>query len=228
MFGYCGNLDIRPFASSVFPAPRKLRVLLPQGYRTNRAQHYPALYLNDGQNLFDACTSIFGNGEWRVDEAVATLVAEKRIAPLIVVGVDTGGRQLRPREYLPWPDETLKPEVPDPQGRFYPKFLLDEVVPYVENHYRVLPGAEHRAIGGSSYGAGIALYTVIQRPGSFGGLLLEIISFGTIGSGCCTSILAPDRGRISGMKTTLGIGARCSVVRDDFTAANTLAIRTSP
>jgi enterochelin esterase-like enzyme len=58
-------------------------------------------------------------------------------------------------------------------GKLYPRFLLDEVVPYVENHYRVMPGAANRALGGSSYGAGIAFFTVINRPGSFAALLLE-------------------------------------------------------
>jgi enterochelin esterase-like enzyme len=68
---------------------------------------------------------------------------------------------------------SLKPPVEDPQGSLYPRFLLDEVVPFIESRYRTLPGAAHRVLGGSSYGAGIALYTVIQRHGSFDGLMLE-------------------------------------------------------
>jgi enterochelin esterase-like enzyme len=127
----------------------------------------------NGQNLFDTRTSIFGNDEWRVDETVSSLIEQGSIPPLIVVGVDNGGRRLRPKEYLPWVDKTLQPPVPDPQGSLYPRFLLDEVVPYVENRYRTLSGAERRVLGGSSYGAGIALYTLIRRPGSFDGLLLE-------------------------------------------------------
>src|SRR5262249_36959114 len=120
-----GDLEIRPFSSAVFPGSRNLRVLLPQRYRTSPTQHYPVLYLNDGQNLFDTCTSIFGNNEWRVDEIVSRLSEEGTITPLIVVGVDNGGRQLRAKEYLPWGDETLHPPVSDPQGALYPKFLLD-------------------------------------------------------------------------------------------------------
>jgi len=157
----------------VFPTPRALRILLPRGYRTNLNQRYPVLFLNDGQNLFDACTSIYGNEEWRVDETVAELIEQRRIAPLIVVGVDNGGRSLRGAEYLPWGDDTLQPRVTSPQGTLYPRFLLDEVVPFIEQHYRILAGPGSRALGGSSYGAGIALFAVIERPGAFGGLLLE-------------------------------------------------------
>lgn len=170
-----GDLEIVPFVSKVFPAPRSLRILLPVGYRLpeNRKRRYPVLYLNDGQNLFDVCTSVFNREEWQVDEIVGELVAKGKLEPLIVVGIDNGGRRLRPREYLPYVDETLSPPEPRPQGKLYPHFLLEEVVPYVEKRFRVLRGPENRVLGGFSYGAGIALFTVIDRPGSFGGLLLE-------------------------------------------------------
>jgi enterochelin esterase-like enzyme len=170
-----GDLEIVAFHSNIFPAPRSLRILLPAGYRrsSNHERRYPVLYLNDGQNLFDVCTALNGREEWRVDETVDGLTAQGKIKPIIVVGIDNGGRQLRPKEYLPYADDTLTPPEPDPKGRLYPGFLLDEVVPFVERHYRVLPGARHRVLGGSSYGAGIALYTVMKRPQSFAGLLLE-------------------------------------------------------
>jgi enterochelin esterase-like enzyme len=170
-----GDLEVVPFQSTTFQTTRNLRVLLPSGYRSasNRKRRYPVLYLNDGQDLFDVCTSIFNREEWQVDETVTRFVAEGKIPPLIVVGIDNAGKRLRPKEYLPYVDETLAPPESDPQGKLYPQFLLDEVVPFVESHYRVLPGAANRALGGSSYGAGIAFYTLIARPGSFAGLLLE-------------------------------------------------------
>lgn len=170
-----GDLEIIPFASKVFPAPRNLRILLPAGYRlpANRERHYPVLYMNDGQNLFDVCTAIYNREEWRVDETITELTASGKLDALIVVGIDNGGRRLRPKEYLPYVDETLSPPEPHPEGKLFPRFLLDEVVPFVEAHYRVLSGPRFRVLGGSSYGAGIALFTVMNRPGSFAGLLLE-------------------------------------------------------
>lgn len=170
-----GDLEIVPFVSKIFPTPRSLRILLPAGYHlpANRTRHYPVLYLNDGQNLFDVCTAIFNREEWRVDETVGELVAGGKLDPLIVVGIDNGGRRLRPKEYLPYVDETLSPPEPHPEGNLYPRFLMDEVIPFVEKRYRVLHGPQNRVLGGSSYGAGIALFTVMDRPGSFAGLLLE-------------------------------------------------------
>jgi enterochelin esterase-like enzyme len=168
-----GDLETVPFQSKVFGNTRMLRVLLPPGYRIQGSRQYPVLYLNDGQNLFDVCTSTFNREEWRVDETVAALIAAGEIEPIIVVGVDNAGRRLRPREYLPYPDDTLSPPEPQPQGKQYPRFLLDEVIPFVENRYRIRHGAANRVLGGSSYGAGAALYAATARPGSFAGLLLE-------------------------------------------------------
>jgi enterochelin esterase-like enzyme len=170
-----GDLEIVPFTSKVFPTTRNLRVLLPPGYRLskNHAHRYPVLYMNDGQNLFDICTSIFQPEEWQMDEAIAALTTSGKIPPLIVVGIDSAGKRFRPKEYLPYVDEFLKPPEPDPQGKLYPSFLMDEVIPFVEKRYRVLQYPANRALGGSSYGAGAALYAAIQRPGAFGGLLLE-------------------------------------------------------
>jgi enterochelin esterase-like enzyme len=170
-----GTLDIVKFDSKVFGNTRMLRVLLPSGYRLpmNSNHRYPVLYLNDGQNLFDVCTSIVNREEWRVDETVEALVTAREIPPIIVVGMDNAGHALRPHEYLPYPDDTLSPPDPNPQGKKYPQFLLDEVVPFIEDHYRVRGGPGNRVLGGSSYGAGAALYAAIARPGSFAGLLLE-------------------------------------------------------
>jgi enterochelin esterase-like enzyme len=168
-----GDIETAPFQSKIFGNIRMLRVLLPPNYHLSGNRRYQVLYLNDGQNLFDICTSIFNREEWRVDETVDALIAEGKIRPIIVVGIDDAGRRLRSREYLPYPDDTLLPPEPNPQGKQYPLFLLDEVIPFVESRYRIQTGPANRVLGGSSYGAGAALYTAIARPESFAGLLLE-------------------------------------------------------
>jgi len=169
------HIRLHEFRSQIFGNTRTLRVLLPAGYdeQPNAARRYPVLYLNDGQNLFDAPTSLFNPIEWQVDETVAQLLEQQRITPLIVVGVDNAGKQARAVEYLPYPDEYLRPAVPSPQGRQYPDFLIGEVMPFINQTYRTQTGPEATGIGGSSYGAVAALYTVINRPGVFGRLLLE-------------------------------------------------------
>jgi predicted alpha/beta superfamily hydrolase len=140
---------------------------------TSAVNATPVMYLNDGQNLFDACTSIFNALEWRVDEAATALIRSGKIPALIIVGIDNAGKRDRPREYLPYPDDTLTPPVLDVRGKDYPKFLLDEVMPFINREYRTDPDPARTGLGGSSYGAGIALYTVMRHPGRFGKLLLE-------------------------------------------------------
>lgn len=169
------QLRLHEFRSDVFANTRTLRVLLPPGYDEPRhaAQRYAVLYLNDGQNLFDASTSLFNPVEWQVDETVSRLVAANRIAPLIVVGIDNAGKRERPAEYLPYPDEYLRPAVSSPYGRKYPDFLVDEVMPFINRTYRTQTGSKATGVGGSSYGAVAALYTVMHRPRVFGQLLLE-------------------------------------------------------
>lgn len=150
-----------------------LRVWLPPDYKLLRTRRYPVLYLNDGQNLFDACTSIFNGQEWRVDETATELIQGQKISPLIIVGIDSAGKRDRPKEYLPFPDDTLRPPVSDVHGKDYPRFLLEEVMPFINHAYRTDPDPVKTGLGGSSYGAGIALYAVMARPGTFGRLLLE-------------------------------------------------------
>jgi predicted alpha/beta superfamily hydrolase len=170
-----GELRLHRVRSRVFDNVRTLRVLVPDGYGAaeNRKRRYPVLYLNDGQNLFDATTSVLNPMEWRVDETVRTLVTVGRIPPMIVVGIDSAGRQGRFREYFPYVDEYLRPPEPDPQGKRYPAFLVDEVIPFVETRYRVQRDPASRGLGGSSAGALAAMYAVVTRPGVFGRLLIE-------------------------------------------------------
>jgi predicted alpha/beta superfamily hydrolase len=92
---------------------------------------------------------------------------------LIVVGIDNAGRRGRFNEYFPYVDQYLRPPDPDPQGKRYPEFLVDEVLPFVEARYRILREAKSRGLGGSSAGALAAMYTVVARPGVFARLLIE-------------------------------------------------------
>ena len=166
-----GDLRIHPFHSRIYRNDRFLRVWLPPGYddAQNAARQYPVLYLNDGQNLFEPATS-FNGVEWQVDETADRLIREQVIAPMIIVGIDNTGKD-RLREYMP--HRSFQPIMLRVQGTRYPSFLIKEVMPFVERHYRVAPGPRNSGLGGSSLGALIALYTVAVSPEIFGRLLLE-------------------------------------------------------
>jgi len=169
--GAVGDLRLHEFHSRVFRNTRFLRVWLPPGYEDaeNSQRYYPVLYLNDGQNLFEAAVS-FGGVEWQVDETAERLIRESAVPPMIVVGLDNAGKD-RLREYMP--HRSMNPVILRAQGRRYPDFLMKEVMPFIEQTYRVATSPENTGLGGSSLGALIALYTVMAQPGVFGRLLLE-------------------------------------------------------
>jgi predicted alpha/beta superfamily hydrolase len=169
--GATGDLRLHEFRSRIFKNTRFLRVWLPPGYDNaeNGERHYPVLYLNDGQNLFESSTA-FGGVEWGVDESADRLIREGAVPPMIIVGLDNTGKD-RVREYMP--HRSMHPMMLRVLGRHYPDFLIKEVMPFVENTYRVATSPENTGLGGSSLGALIALYTAIARPGVIGRLLLE-------------------------------------------------------
>jgi len=166
-----GDLRLHQFHSRIFHNTRFLRVWLPPAYDdpANAGRRYPVLYLNDGQNLFEAETSFTGV-EWQVDETADRLIREGAIPPIIIVGIDNAAKD-RIREYMP--HRSLHPMMLRVQGSRYPSFLIKEVMPFVARSYRVASGPENTGLGGSSLGALIALYTARVRPWVFGRLLLE-------------------------------------------------------
>lgn len=170
-----GELEIITINSNVFHNIRNLRVWLPANYfaPVNRNKHYPVLYMQDGQNLFDEATAF--NHEWRFDESVQFLTGSMRIGPMIVVGIDSTPR--RANEYLPYPDpdnkELGKFETQDVHGKQYGDFVINEVMPLIQKKYRVLTGRHNTGLGGSMYGGAVALYTVLTYPGVFGKALIE-------------------------------------------------------
>ena len=173
------EMRILTLESKIFNNSRKIRILLPPDYSKpqNSKHFYPVLYLNDGQDLFDARDSMFTGKEWHVDETVYDLISRGEIEPIIVVGIDNPGKSMRPNEYLPWEDIYLSPPMPNPHGSLYPEFLEKEVIPLVETKFRVSAVRLNRALGGSSYGGLITLYSAIEKPKLFGRLLIESPSF---------------------------------------------------
>jgi predicted alpha/beta superfamily hydrolase len=164
-------VDVHHIESIFLRVRRRITVMRPHVRDRQAAQEPSAvLYLNDGQNLFDPARAFAGN-TWRVAETVNWLAGERRIPPILVVGIDHGEVR-RAREYLPVEDER-NPFARRPLGRQYVEFVTREVVPFVERTYQVSRRTSARAFGGSSYGAVAALLAVLERPGTFGRLLLE-------------------------------------------------------
>ncbi len=154
--------------SQVFDNERTIRVFLPSQHSPD--QPLGVLYLNDGQNLFTA-DSVGSPVKWRVAQIADSLIRSGVIEPVIIVGIDHMGIN-RGKEYLPYPNE-FDPATLDVQGKLYPRFLTEEVIPAINRRYNVLNDPAHTGLGGSSYGGIATLYAAATTTDVFGHLLVE-------------------------------------------------------
>jgi len=218
-----GWLEIIPFESKIFHNTRMLRVLLPANYLSphNASRSYPVLYMQDGQNLFDEATA--AHGEWQMDDTIEHLVGAFKIPPMLIVGIDNAGEN-RASEYLPYPDpyntgDKYAADAKSVQGKEYARFLLTEVMPFIEKHYRVSHGPLNTGLGGSSYGADAALYTALVYPGIFGHILLESP---VLGVGDDQLLKDTQKARLTPEKMYIGIGTNEAGKDDPKRAADTV------
>lgn len=166
-------VTIEAFASK-HVKPRKVTIWLPGDYDAKRGQRFPVLYMHDGQNAFDAKTSYAG--EWGVDEAITRLSRRGDMRSTIVVGA--WNTDLRYREYFPTkvyahltPAYRALVDEQDKEpmlGDQYLAFLVEELKPYVDAHFRTLKGPEDTSMMGSSMGGLISLYAIGEYPQVFG------------------------------------------------------------
>ena len=142
---------------------RDIIVYLPPGYEQQDAGHFPVLYMQDGQNLFDGETSFIRGMDWHVGQTADELIRAGRVEPVIIVGVYNTGKS-RIREYTP----TRAPKLGGGGANRYGKFLLKELIPFVRAAYRVDSAPESAGIAGSSLGGLLSLYLGLKMARVFG------------------------------------------------------------
>jgi len=150
------------FRSRFLRNQRDLVVYTPPGYADQTARRFPVLYLQDGQNLFDGATSFIPGQDWHVGRTADAAIDDRAVEPLIIVGIYN--TRARVSEYTP----THVPKLGGGRADRYAKFLIEEVKPFVEREYRVLPGSLHAGIGGSSLGGLVSLYLGLKHSAIFG------------------------------------------------------------
>lgn len=159
------------FHSRFLPDDRDITIYLPPEYEGNPSAHYPALYMQDGQNLFDAGTPVdfyVRRSTWQMAETADAAIAAGEIEQILIIGIsNTGHRRLA--EYTPTSDWKLGGGEADKYGRL----LVEELLPFIAAHYRVRPGAANTGLGGSSLGALAALYLGLKYPEAFGRLTVH-------------------------------------------------------
>jgi predicted alpha/beta superfamily hydrolase len=150
------------FQSRFLRNQRDLIVYTPPGYLEESQRHFPVLYLQDGQNLFDGATSFIPGQDWHVAQTADGCISALAVEPLIIVGMYN--TKARVREYTP----THVPKLGGGRADRYAKFLIEEVKPFVDREYRALSGSRHTGIGGSSLGGLVSLYVGLTHPAIFG------------------------------------------------------------
>jgi enterochelin esterase-like enzyme len=152
----------KKFESKLLGNFRTIIVYLPPGYETEQDRRYPVLYMQDGQNLFDSSTA-FAGIEWGVDETAQDLITEKKIQPVIIVGIYNSPD--RTAEFTPF-DKT--PAGDDGHGILYGRFIVEELKPMIDRTYRTIPDRDHTAVAGSSLGGLITLAIAHDHADVFG------------------------------------------------------------
>ena len=159
-----GRLErISGFPSQILGNLREITVYLPAGYDERDEARYPVLYMQDGQNLFDAHRAYVPGNHWRLQDAADAAIGERGARPMIIVGVDHAG-PARIDEYTPVNDERHKG---GGRAADYARFLIEELKPAIDARFRTLPDAEHTGVGGSSLGGLVSLYLVLKHPQVF-------------------------------------------------------------
>jgi enterochelin esterase-like enzyme len=142
-----GDLRIKRYFSEVTNSWRRMYVYAPPGYDASN-EDYPVLYLLHGGGEDERGWSIQG----RADLILDNLIAENNAEPMMVVMMDGN---LGSRNSFQQSLQTFERE------------LKQAVIPFVENNYRVAPGAENRALAGLSMGGLQTLYAGIRNTELF-------------------------------------------------------------
>jgi predicted alpha/beta superfamily hydrolase len=132
-------------------ASRNIHIYVPRAYTENSWKGYPVLYLHDGQNVFDPGGPF---GSWSADATATREIGQGRMRETILVAIDNDGANRIP-EYQP-PTDSYS----GTQGRAdaYASFVINNVRPYIDTHYRTLNDPPNTLTLGSSMGGLVSLY----------------------------------------------------------------------
>ena len=151
------------YASSVLKTTRRMHVYTPPGYEAG-GQKYPVFYLLHGAGDTDDAWTSVGRAGFIFDN----LIAAKQAVPMIVV-MPAGHQPARPgtapSAAAGAPTVTAAP-APPAINPFTLEFVND-VMPYVEGHYRVLTDRPNRAIAGLSMGGSQTLDIAFRHLAKF-------------------------------------------------------------
>jgi enterochelin esterase-like enzyme len=156
-------LDFEWTASRVFPGTtRRYWVYVPAQYTASEPASL--MVFQDGRMYLDS------EGEIRASVVLDNLIHRGEMPVTIGVFVDPGEPQNRNAEYDAFNDA-------------YATFLLTEILPSVQDRYRITDDPEHWAVCGGSSGGNCALTVAWMRPDRFRRVISFLGSFAQIEGG---------------------------------------------
>jgi enterochelin esterase-like enzyme len=147
-----GQVEKHLLESKYLGAPRTVWVYTPPGYAPRK--QYAMLLVTDGHLYFE--------GSILLPTVLDNLIAEGQMPPVVAVGIDNGGDH-RIAEYL-YTKERFD---------LHEQFLYQEVLPWVQSHYRVYPKVGKDVAVGFSNGGAWAYYSVGLHPERFQGAIMQ-------------------------------------------------------
>ena len=177
-----GSINEVYYWSTVTEKMRHGYIYLPADYYKNPTKTYPVLYLQHGMGENETGWSAQGKTGIIMDN----LIAEGKAVPFIIF-MDNGLDVRRPGD--PEPGQGgfggPRPQGPRPQGapgqggprrgfgrgfggfNAFQEVLLKDIIPMVENNYRVIADTEHRAMAGLSMGGMQTHSITLANPTTF-------------------------------------------------------------
>ena len=150
--------DIRPvphgtiayvhYYSKSLGATNQAVVYLPPSYQKEQTRKYPVFYLISGTTDTEEVYYKVGRANYILDN----LIAEGKAEEMIIV-LPYGN----PYKLLAAPPDFSKIPMTGFGGDVFSRDLTTDLMPYVEQHFRTINDADHRAIGGFSRGGNQAL-----------------------------------------------------------------------
>lgn len=185
-----GSVETVPsFHSATLGNSRTIRVYLPPEYAANPSRRYPVLYMQDGASAF---------GAWGLAQVADAEINAGRIRPLIIVAVDAVNRDA---EYT-WVASTQGPGL----AADYRLFLITELLPYINSHYRTDTAPASTGIGGASLGGIVSGWVAATRPDVFGMAVCMSTSF-LVGGRTVETLLAGDAPGTVRLYVSRGLGS---------------------
>jgi len=165
------------YQSTALGGIRRMHVYTPPGYEMSR-ERYPVLYLLHGAGDVDDSWSSVGRAGFILDNLIAANKAKPMIVVMPAGHVNGAGAALGAP--VPAAAVTGMPGVgtgPDP----FADDFTNDLLPYIEKHYRVLTDRQSRAIAGLSMGGNQTLNIAIPHLEKFA--YIGVFSSGIISGG---------------------------------------------